>query len=328
MIRQDDRVFSKPLSLGQGFANRHRRAAPSLAVFPDPPAQLIGRLLGKRSIAVGDGDHAGADVGHVGPGKPSGDGDRKDSPTLLQDVNSPQHFVHRRMRRHLARRAPEERKLMDRHRRMNFAANGPQDQSRRLAASLGHVDMRVGVVPDDRIGQGDAQGRVIAVEVGGDDDRPPPDCFSHGGDKIAVGIVDLLDHHRSVQIEQHPVHWPARLLLLPQAIEEFGLERFVVAPPNQAAGISEGPQQRNQLESVLGRAVDESAHAGVSAAEALDHFLSAIKPESLFEVAHGRRRFGEGAGLVQHAAGNDSHHSMLLEVQTGRAVGGRKTPGP
>ena len=74
------------------------------------------------------------------------------------------------------------------------------------------VDMRRGAEPDDRIGVLDAVAGEIAVQVHRDDQRDiGADQLAHGGDDLAVRIVQLFGHHRAMQREQHAVEGARRL---------------------------------------------------------------------------------------------------------------------
>ena len=84
------------------------------------------------------------------------------------------------------------------------------DQVGRLPAALGHVDVRIGVEADDGGGGIEPALRVVAVQVEGGDDRAArPDRSAHGLDEVAVAVVDALDDHGPVQIEQHAVDGPS-----------------------------------------------------------------------------------------------------------------------
>src|SRR5207244_2270305 len=111
-------------------------------------------------------------------------------------------------------------------------------------------------------------------------------------------IVDPLDHHSAVQIEQDTVEG-ALLPRLEQAIKKLVLQRGVVGLRDQAARIGEGPQQRLQVEAMLLGAVDEASRAVVGAAEVFDDGPAPKQTQSGLEVAQGGGRSGEGARLVR-----------------------------
>ncbi len=76
------------------------------------------------------------------------------------------------------------------------------------AAGIGHVDMRVGAIGNQRIGMFDHFGRHIGVQVEADDQRQiRADHFAHAGENFAFAIVEVLGHHRAVQIEINRVQW-------------------------------------------------------------------------------------------------------------------------
>ena len=53
-------------------------------------------------------------------------------------------------------------------------------------------------------------------------------------DHIAVTVVDSIDDHGAVQVQQDAIHRPSFGFRLPQPIQEFLLERFVSRSFNQS----------------------------------------------------------------------------------------------
>src|SRR5262249_39323380 len=107
-------------------------------------------------------------------------------------------------------------------------------------------------------------------------------------------------------VEQHPVEAPVGVSPA-EAVEELPLDRVVIGPADDAAGVGEAPQDRHRLEAVLLRPVDEPAGADVGAAEAVEDFLATEEAEAVREVLERGRPRDERAGLVQDAPDGDAH---------------------
>ena len=88
----------------------------------------------------------------------------------------------------------------------HLAAHRPEEERRRLRAGLVEVDVRVGVVADERVRLLDHPGRDGGVEVqrrdqgdGGADGLP------HRGEELALAVRRVLEHHGAVEREEHAV---------------------------------------------------------------------------------------------------------------------------
>ncbi len=227
-------------------------------------------------------------------------------------MRAPHDFVHRRMGRDLAAHAPEQGNLPQRHPRPDAVAQHAHEQLSRLAPALGHVDVRIGIVAQDRVGLRRAERRVIAVEIGGHEQRARR---SQGGararDHVAVGVVDAVDDHGAVQIEQHAVDGPLLRFGLAQPLKEFSLQRFVSAALDQTGRIRERPEQRNEFELLLPRGGDKAPRTHIRAGEPLNNFLAAKQPEAALEIGERRATVDKRRRLVKNAADRDAHRSGL-----------------
>ena len=130
VVAEHDRILAQPLArprvLRESWAAARASAPRSL---PNPVAQLRRRPARRElRVAVGHDEHARAELRHVGPGKAGRDAGRQDARPLLQLVNPPQHFVHRRMGGDLPLRAPEHRQLPQGRDRADLAAHRARDQ--------------------------------------------------------------------------------------------------------------------------------------------------------------------------------------------------------
>ena len=74
--------------------------------------------------------------------------------------------------------------------------------SRAGAAGVGHVDMRIGAVGDQRVRMLHHFGRHIGVQIEADHQRQIlADHLAHAREDFAFAIVEMFRHHRAVQVE-------------------------------------------------------------------------------------------------------------------------------
>ncbi len=122
-------------------------------------------------------------------------------------MDAPQHLVHRRVCGYLSGGSPENWQLSQSHARSDLAPYDAHDQIARLPSASGHVDVRVGIVAHNCVRRCDTARGMVAVQVLRHDNRSVgaevlPDALDH----IAVAVVNFIDHHRTVQVQQNAVH--------------------------------------------------------------------------------------------------------------------------
>jgi hypothetical protein len=98
-------------------------------------------------------------------GKPvaSRERDRQDAGAALGFMHQAESLVHGRVGRHLAGGVPKQRQRPESHHRLHFSADGANEQVGSLKPALGHIDVGVGVVADDRRGGVQTALGVVAV---------------------------------------------------------------------------------------------------------------------------------------------------------------------
>ena len=70
------------------------------------------------------------------------------------------------------------------------------------AARIRHVHMRIGAIGDEEIGHLDHSRRDIAVEIEArDEGNAGTENRSHPRQKLALAVVEMLGHHRPMEIE-------------------------------------------------------------------------------------------------------------------------------
>jgi hypothetical protein len=83
------------------------------------------------------------------------------------------------------------------------------------SAGFGHVDVRVGAVADHGARVTYHLGCHVGVVVeAGDERNSLPDYHTDAAHQFALSILEVLGHHRPVQIEINRIHRPLRLQIL------------------------------------------------------------------------------------------------------------------
>ena len=79
----------------------------------------------------------------------------------------------------------------------------------RGAAGVGHVDMRIGAIGDQRVGMLHHLRRHIGVQIEADHQRQVlADHLAHARQNFAFAVVEMLGDHRAVQIEIDGIERP------------------------------------------------------------------------------------------------------------------------
>ena len=192
---------------------------------------------------------------------------------------------------------------------------GPQQQRQMTgggAAGIGHVDMRIGAIGDQRVGVFDHLGRHIGVQVEADHQRQVlADHLAHPRQNFAFAVVEMFGHHGAMQIEIDRIERPRRLDAVDHHLDD-ALKGVLGYMRRRAGAAGNG---RHQLPAVgLGR-VDKAGQPDIDVAHHLEHIgaLRHRRPAAaMHEVGIGRLRRREGVGLVQEAANGDTGHQFGL----------------
>jgi hypothetical protein len=95
---------------------------------------------------------------------------------------------------------------MNGHSRLDFTTHGSGDDLSSLDASLRHVDMRKRVEANKCIGSGNSGSRVVAVQILRHNDWTiRAEVFAKRFNDVAITVIDPVNHHRSVQVEQRSI---------------------------------------------------------------------------------------------------------------------------
>ena len=97
-------------------------------------------------------------------------------------------------------------KKLDRHGGANLSPQCANDQVGGFPAAFAEVDVGIGVAGDDDIGKLGHRVADVGVQVESDDDRAVgSEDGADAAQKIAFAVVDALDDHGAVQVQQRTV---------------------------------------------------------------------------------------------------------------------------
>jgi hypothetical protein len=169
---------------------------------PDLAPERRGKRLGPGAVAIGEDQHARADFG-CRPREPVRERDRHD-PVPASERG------HRSTRPRTGSRVvgkdAEHPAVVQRHRRPDPSGERGFDDVPQIQGALGHVDVRVFLVDDNRRGGVDLRVGEVAVEVELDPDHHAgPDQRAQACQQIALGVRIAVGDHRAVQVQQHRV---------------------------------------------------------------------------------------------------------------------------
>ena len=78
------------------------------------------------------------------------------------------------------------------------------------AAGVGHVDMRIGAIGDQRVGMLNHFGRHVGVQIeAGHQRHLLADHLAHAAQDFAFAVVEMFGHHRAMQIEIDGIERPS-----------------------------------------------------------------------------------------------------------------------
>ena len=96
--------------------------------------------------------------------------------------------------------------IVERHDRLDLAAQGREHEVEHVLGALDHVGVREFLVEHDDVGELHALQRQVAMRVELDADHAfRADDGAHALDDVAFDVVIAVRHHGAVQAEQHAV---------------------------------------------------------------------------------------------------------------------------
>ena len=153
---------------------------------------------------VGDDQHLGAHVRHIGGGEAVDDGDGKDAIPPFERRHPVDESTDRLAAGHEAVDHPA---VPDRHGRPDLAPSGRQQQGHQLLGPLDEVGVRKFLVADEDVGRGQHRPGHVAVRIeGGTDRRLGAGERADAGEQVAFAVVIAMRDHRAVQAEGDRIH--------------------------------------------------------------------------------------------------------------------------
>jgi len=176
------------------------------------------------------------------------------------------------------------------------------------AAGVGHIDVGIGAVGDQRVGMLDHVRRDIGMQVEADHQRQLlADHLTHALEDFAFAVVEMLGHHGAVQIEINGIERSGG----PDAVDHHrddALERIL---GHMGRGTGSTEDGRHQLPAVVFCLLDKARQPDIDVAYGAQHIRSLHhrRPAAaMHEIGIERLRRREGVGLVQEAANGDTGH--------------------
>ena len=180
------------------------------------------------------------------------------------------------------------------------------------ATGVGHVDMRIGAIGNQRVGMLHHLRRDVGVQVEADHQRQVlADHLANAGKDFSFAVVDMFRDHRAMQIEIDAVDGAGGFDAIDDGLGDalIGILRDV---RRWACGAPDG---RHQLPAFRFRRRHKAGHADIDVAHFLEQLraLQHRRPSAaLHERVINRLRWREGVGLVQEAANGDTGHQFCL----------------
>ncbi len=180
------------------------------------------------------------------------------------------------------------------------------------AAGVGHVDMGIGAIGDQRVGMLDHFRRDVGMQVEADHQRNiVADHLSHAGEDFAFAVVVMLGHHRAVQVEIDRIELACRCKAVDHRLGD-ALEGVL---GDMRTGRRRRKDRRDEVPTLgLGR-LDETSEPHIDAPHVFQHAvaqLHARKPAAMDKGIIGRLGRRKRVGFVQEAADGDAGHSFLV----------------
>jgi hypothetical protein len=206
----------------------------------------------------------------------------------------------------------QERQLPECLCKFSSGAQQQREMSRGGAAGVGHVDMGIGAIGNQRVGVFDHFGRHIGVQVEADHERQVlADRLANAGKDFTFAVVEMFCDHRAVQIEIDAVDGAGGL----DAVDDGLGDALIGVLCDVGRRACRAPDRRHQLPAFRFRRRHKTGHADIDVAHPLEqpgavrHRRPAAAPHERVIDRLGRR---EGVGLVQEAANGDTGHRCCL----------------
>ncbi|OIQ71875.1 hypothetical protein GALL_465060 [mine drainage metagenome] len=202
----------------------------------------------------------------------------------------------------------QERQLPERLCQFSLCALQQRDVARRGAASVGHIDMGIGAVGNERICILNHLGRDVGMQVEADHQRQVvSNHLAHAPQDFTFAVVEMLGHHGAVQIQIHSID-PAGIL---DAVHHHPGDTLIGVFRHMGRGTGGAEDCRHQFPASGFRLIDKAGQPDIDVAHGLEHVgpLRHRRPATaMHEIGIGSLRRRKGVGLVQEAANGDTGH--------------------
>ena len=136
------------------------------------------------------------------------------------------------------------------------------------AAGVGHVDMRIGAVGNQRVGMFDHLGRDIGVQIEADHQRQVvADHLAHARQDFAFAVVEMFGDHGAVQVEIDGVERSRRLDAVDHHLDDA--LKGILGHMRRGAGAA--GNRRHHLPALGFRRFDKAGQPDIDVAHDLEH---------------------------------------------------------
>jgi len=182
----------------------------------------------------------------------------------------------------------------------------------RGAAGVGHIDVRVGAVGNQRVRMLHHFRRHVGVQIEADDEgQILADHLAHACQNFAFAVIVMFRHHRAVQVEIDRIERAGAC----DAVDHLRDDAFERVFGHVGRGAGAAGNRRYHLPAVRGGLLGEACKPDID----LFHDLEHIRPvrhrrpaAAMHEIGIGRLGRRESVGLVQEAADGDAGHLFSL----------------
>ncbi len=183
--------------------------------------------------------------------------------------------------------------------------------ARSRAAGVGHIDMRVSPIRDQRVRVLNHGRRDVGVEIEADHQRQIlADDLAHARKDFAFAIVEVLSDHRAVQVEIDPVEITSGS----DAIHDHCGDALIGVFTHMSRWTCGAPHGRHQLPTCLLRFSHEAGHADIDVVRGLEKlraFGHGRPAATVHEVLVRGLRRSKGIGLVEKSTNSDARHRYI-----------------
>jgi hypothetical protein len=172
-----------------------------------------------------------------------------------------------------------------------------------------HIDMRIRAIDEHRVRQVDHLPRHVRVKVERDDDgHGRPYDRTHAGEQLAFAVVDMLGHHRPMQIEIDCVHRQGGL----QVVDDHARDRLISLARHLRRRHGARSRQRNDIPAITARFLGETRErqVDIQVSQNLRPTLDPAERAGLSKRGHVGLRRRERIRLVKEDGKRDTHRQI------------------